>query len=93
MRVLSAIQLIELGALAEDEAPHWRLEPLVAACAGDGEVVGEDTLGRRNQRLIELYRQLTNRPMEARTRCTACATDNEFAVPADAIVNFLPLGV
>lgn len=86
MGELSAIQLIDLWQPGAAQPPHAQLEPVVAAAAGPGVEIGTDTLGRRNQRLLDLHRKLTRRAMEARTRCGACGTDNEFEVPAEAIL-------
>ena len=87
MRPLTALELIEAwDAPAPQPKPlsaHFRLERLLAV-ALDGEDIGSDTLGRRNQRLIALRRALgAVRPIEAVAHC-GCGVENEVAVPAEA---------
>jgi hypothetical protein len=86
MRNLTSAQLIELWNPDGATSAHWRLEPLLAVAANPGDDVSADTLGRRNQRLLEFHQSLTSRPMAARSRCTSCGTDNEFVVPVIAIL-------
>lgn len=84
MRSLPALELIEAWEAPPGEPAHLRLGRLLAQ-ALDGEDIGADTLGRRNQRLIALRRALCgSRPILAAARCD-CGVDNEVTVPADAI--------
>lgn len=85
MRTLAANELVALWDASSLQSAHLRLEPLLTAASGDGSI-RSDVLGRRNQRLIEFYQCLTDRPMEARLRCLKCNTDNEFAVPTSNIL-------
>jgi hypothetical protein len=85
MAMLSAAQLVALWEPASAAPPHQRLEPLIAALH-PGEAIDQDTLGARNRRLLALHAALGDAPLEARLRCRHCATDNEFTVPAAAIL-------
>ncbi|HEX9932278.1 MAG TPA: hypothetical protein VGB08_05500 [Allosphingosinicella sp.] len=80
----TAAQLIALWDRSQRSA-HRRLEPLLSVME-PGAVLGDDTLGRRNQRLLALHAALSEAPLDARLHCSACRTDNEFAVPAAAIL-------
>ncbi|MBO9713881.1 MAG: hypothetical protein J7495_13305 [Sphingomonas sp.] len=71
--------------------PHQRLDRLLRALAsGEGAGLGRDTLGMRNQRLLRLHAELGGGALEAVAKCPACGTDNEFALPGDALLA-LPL--
>lgn len=82
----SAAQLIALWDGSPAVSAHRRLEPLLAAME-PGAALGRDTLGVRNRRLLALHRSLSDAPLDARLRCAACGTDNEFAVPAASILD------
>lgn len=65
--------------------PHRRLEPLLQAASPEADLAS-DTLGARNRRLLALHAALSAAPLEAGLRCAHCRTENEFAVPAAAIL-------
>jgi len=71
-------------------SPHQRLDQLLRALApGDGatpDPLGWDTLGMRNQRLLQLHAQLGGGTLEAVAKCPACDTLNEFALPGDMLL-------
>lgn len=85
MGSLSAAHLIALWDPSAGTPPHRRLEPLVTAMNPDEET-DRDTLGLRNRRLLAIHAELSGAPLEARLRCAHCHTDNEFTVPATAII-------
>lgn len=53
---------------------------------GGATKIEEDTLGERNCRLLRLHGSLGGRPLEANVACQRCAADNEFVVPATAVL-------
>lgn len=62
-------------------------ERLASLLAADSkEPVEEDTLGQRNCRLLRLHSSLGGGPLEATVACPKCATQNEFVVPAEAVL-------
>lgn len=81
----TAAQLIALWDRSSGAPAHRRLERLLAATEPQA-ALDSDTLGGRNRRLLALHGALSDSPLEARLRCAACQTDNEFAVPAAAIL-------
>jgi hypothetical protein len=81
----TAKQLIAVWDRRSGAPAHRRLERLLAATEPRA-ALDADTLGRRNRRLLALHAALSDAPLDARLRCTACATDNAFAVPAAAIL-------
>jgi len=81
----TAAQLIWLWDRRSAAPAHCRLEPLLAAMEPQA-VLGDDTLGMRNRRLLALHAAVSETPLDARLRCAACGTDNEFRVPAAAIL-------
>ena len=84
MRALSALALVEAWDGPVAETAHARLDRVLRMVVDD-EDIANDTLGRRNQRLIALRRHLCGpRPIEAVARC-GCGADNEVSIPADAI--------
>jgi hypothetical protein len=82
-----AITLID--AWADGDSAHLRLDRLLRAMASD-DALGAETLGQRNQRLLRFARRLGGGPLEGVVRCPACASDNEFAVPEDALLALPP---
>ena len=84
MRSLSPLELIEAWDAPTAPAAHFRIEALLQA-ALDGRDISGDTLGRRNQRLLDLRRALgVGRELEAVARC-GCGVENELTVPVAAI--------
>lgn len=81
----TAAQLIGRWDRSPGTSAHRRLERLLAATE-PGARLDSDTLGARNRRLLELHSSLSDSPLDARLRCAACQTDNEFRVPAEAIL-------
>jgi len=81
----NAAQLIALWDRSSGATAHSRLERLLAATEPQA-ALDTDTLGARNRRLLALHAALSDAPLDARLRCAACQTDNEFAVPAEAIL-------
>ncbi len=81
----TAAQLIGLWNRSSEASAHRRLERLLAA-AEPPAMLDSDTLGARNRRLLELHASLSDSPLDARLRCAGCRTDNEFRVPAEAIL-------
>jgi hypothetical protein len=81
----TAAQLIALWDRSSEASAHRRLERLLAATEPQA-ALDADTLGARNRRLLALHAALSDAPLDARLRCAACRTDNEFAVPAAAIL-------
>jgi hypothetical protein len=82
----TAAQLIALWDRSSGASAHRRLERLLAAAEPQA-ALDSDTLGARNRRLLALHAALSDSPLDARLRCAACQTDNEFAVPAAAILD------
>lgn len=66
--------------------PHQRLGALLAAGGVGKDALARDTLGARNARVLSLHAALVGSALEAKTACSACRIDNEFVVPADAVV-------
>lgn len=81
----TAAQLIGLWDRSSGASAHRRLERLLTATESRS-ALDCDTLGARNRRLLELHSSLSDSPLDARLRCSACQTDNEFQVPAAAIL-------
>lgn len=81
----TAAQLIGLWDRSSGTSAHRRLERLLTATEPRA-TLDSDTLGARNRRLLELHSSLSDSPLDARLRCAACQTDNEFQVPAEAIL-------
>lgn len=69
---------------AQNEPPHSRLGRVLERLMPDAPLT-DDTLGRRNQRLIALHGEIVGGAIEAVAACPACATENEFDVPITAI--------
>lgn len=82
---ISPATLVALWDPAGLEPPHRRLTALLGAIEG-ADAIGGDTLGGRNRRLLLFHRALDGAPLEAHVKCAHCAVDNEFALPADAIL-------
>lgn len=68
---------------------HRRLAALLAAI-DDADACRDDTLGARNRRLLLLHRTFVGGSLAAQVKCAACGMDNEFIVPADAILEMRP---
>jgi hypothetical protein len=85
MAAPSAADLIAVWDPTSSAPPHRRLAELLAAIAGT-EAIEADTLGVRNQRLLMLHRALVGGVLKARVVCTHCNAENEFTLPADAIL-------
>lgn len=85
MAGISPATLIALWDTADRAPPHRRLTTLLGAIEGAG-AIGGDTLGGRNRRLLLFHRALDGAPLVAHVKCAHCAVDNEFAIPADAIL-------
>lgn len=83
MAVPSHAEVLSLWVPGARAPAQQRLATLLAA-AGDVDVDAV-TLGQRQQQLLALHRALVGGPIEAQVSCSACATTNEFNVPADAI--------
>lgn len=81
----NAAQLIALWDRSSRATAHDRLERLLEATEPRA-ALDSDTLGARNRRLLRLHAALSSCRLDARLRCTACQTDNEFAVPVEAIL-------
>lgn len=81
----TAAQLIGLWDRSSGASAHRRLERLLTATESRT-ALDSDTLGARNRRLLELHAALSDSPLDARLRCSQCQTDNEFQVPAAAIL-------
>jgi hypothetical protein len=65
--------------------PHRQIGNLLATLLPDA-ALEQDTLGQRNRRLLQLHTALFNRTIEARVACPDCGTQNEFAVPREAML-------
>lgn len=85
MAGLGAAELVEAWTPRERRPAHARLAPLLAAAAGAEPIAG-DTLGRRNQRLLAFHAEQVGGTLEAQVACAACGAQNEFVVPAEAIL-------
>lgn len=81
----TAAHLIALWDRSSGASAHRRLERLLAATMPQA-MLDADTLGARNRRLLALHAALSDAPLDGRLRCAACQTDNEFPVPAGAIL-------
>jgi hypothetical protein len=85
MLALAAQDLLSVwDGSAVAEPAHARLARLLAR-ALPGEPLEDDTLGRRNQRLIALHAALVGGVIEAVAACSHCGSDNEFELPGRAI--------
>jgi hypothetical protein len=71
--------------------PHPRLDRLLRALApGDGDALGRDTLGMRNQRLLRLHARFGGGTLEAVATCPSCGTVDAFALPGAALLALPP---
>ena len=84
MAVPTPAQLLNLWEPDSRGTASARLAALLAAVEGPG--IDADTLGQRNRRLLQLQQDLVGGSIAAHVACAACATDNEFEVPAGAIL-------
>ena len=67
-------------------ALHVLLGDIVGAAEGP-DIVEQDTLGMRNQRLLRLYRRLCGERLEACASCPACCERIEFDVPMEPLLS------
>jgi hypothetical protein len=84
-----AARLIDAWNLSGRAPAHRRLAALLAEF-DDAHANNDDTLGARNRRLLLLHRSLVGTPIDAQVTCAQCGADNEFTVPADAILAMPP---
>ena len=75
------LDLIDRWDTGAGQTAHRRL----AALLGDEAELADDTLGRRNRRLIALHEHWVDRPIMAHVACPQCGTANEFALPLAAM--------
>ena len=80
-----AAQIVRLWPLANRKPAGHRVLGFLLAL--DGTDALRYPLGTRNQRLLALHETLARRPLEARSTCPACGTDNEFPLPTRAIAD------
>lgn len=85
MAVPTAADLLHLWEPGAAAPPGPRLTALLTAVSSDA--IDIDTLGQRNRRLLAMQQALVGGAIEAHVLCQACATDNEFVVPAAAILD------
>ncbi|MFI1292470.1 hypothetical protein ACH4VM_29065 [Streptomyces sp. NPDC020792] len=81
--VPSAEDVVRLWPLSRRRPARERVVSLLVAL--DGPAALDYPLGSRNHRLLTVHQALVRRPIEAQVTCPSCGTDNEFALPIQAV--------
>lgn len=82
MRSLSASELLAVWERASSEHPIDRALTLLSACSEESRLdLAQLSIGRRDARLLGIYRQLFGPAMEAFAQCPQCGERLEYSLP------------